>query len=73
MEEMTMALRIDWDNYTVLEAEDYEVWEIDYQIEEVRDEMDRWLDTSGTVPDALEELMIELNDMEEVQNGTDQG
>lgn len=68
-----MALRIDWDNYTVLEAEDYEVWEIDYQIEEVRDEMDRWLDTSGTVPDALEELMVELNDMEEVQNGTDQG
>ena len=68
-----MALRIDWDNYTVLEAEDYEVWEIDYQIEEVRDEMDRWLDTYGTVPDALEELMIELNDMEEVQNGTDQG
>ena len=68
-----MALRIDWDNYAVLEAEDYEVWEIDYQIEEVRDEMDRWLDTSGTVPDALEELMIELNDMEEVQNGTDQG
>ena len=68
-----MALRIDWDNYTVLEAEDYEVLEIDYQIEEVRDEMDRWLDTSGTVPDALEELMIELNDMEEVQNGKDQG
>ena len=68
-----MALRIDWDNYTVLEAEDYEVWEIDYQIEEVRGEMDRWLDTSGTVPDALEELMIELNDMEEVQNGKDQG
>ena len=68
-----MALRIDWDNYTVLEAEDYEVWEIDYQIEEVRGEMDRWLDISGTVPDALEELMIELNDMEEVQNGTDQG
>ena len=68
-----MALRIDWDNYTVLEAEDYEVWEIDYQIEEVRDEMDRWLDTYGTVPDALEELMIELNDMEEVQNGKDQG
>lgn len=68
-----MVLRIDWDNYAVLEAEDYEVWEIDYQIEEVRDEMDRWLDISGTVPDALEELMIELNDMEEVQNGKDQG
>lgn len=68
-----MALRIDWDNYTVMEADDYEDWEIDYQIEEVRGEMDRWLDTSGTVPDALEELMIELNDMEEVQNGTDQG
>ena len=68
-----MALRIDWDNYTVLEAEDYEVWEIDYQIEELRDEMDSWLGIYGTVPDALEELMIELNDMEEVQNGTDQG
>lgn len=68
-----MALRIDWDNYTVMEADDYEDWEIDYQIEEVRGEMDRWLDTSGTVPDALEELMVELNDMEEVQNGTDQG
>ena len=68
-----MALRIDWDNYTVMEADDYEDWEIDYQIEEVRDEMDRWLDISGTVPDALEELMIELNDMEEVQNGKDQG
>lgn len=68
-----MALRIDWDNYTVMEADDYEAWEIDYQIEEVRVEMDRWLDTSGTVPVALEELMMELNDMEEVQNGTDQG
>lgn len=68
-----MALHIDWGNYTVLEAEDYEVWEIDYQIEEVRDEMDWWLDRYGTVPDALEELMIELNDMEEVQNGKDQG
>ena len=60
-----MALRIDWDNYTVLEAEDYEAWEIDYQIEEVRDEMDWWLDRYGTVPYALEELMIELNDMKE--------
>lgn len=68
-----MALRIDWDNYTVMEADDYEDWEIDYQIEEVRVEMDRWMDTAGTVPDALEELMIELNDMEEVRNGTDQG
>lgn len=68
-----MALRIDWDNYTVMEADDYEDWEIDYQIEEARVEMDRWLDTAGTVPNALEELMVELNDMEEVQNGTDQG
>ena len=68
-----MALRIDWDNYTVMEADDYEDWEIDYQIEEVRDEMDWWLDRYGTVHDALEELMIELNDMEEVQNGKDQG
>ena len=68
-----MALRIDWDNYTVMEAEDFWPWELDYEIEAVRDEMDRWLDTSGTVPVALEELMIELNDMEEVQNGTDQG
>lgn len=68
-----MALPIDWDNYTVLEAEDYEDWEFECQIEEVREEMDRWLDTAGTVPNALEELLVELNNMEEVQNGTDQG
>ena len=68
-----MALRIDWDNYEVIEAEDFWPWELDYEIEEARVEMDRWMDTTGAVPDALEELMIELNDMEEVQNGTDQG
>ena len=66
-----MALRIDWDTYEVIEAEDFWPWELDYEIEEVRDEMDRWLDVMGMVPIALEELMIVLNDMEEVQNGTD--
>ena len=34
-----MALRIDWDNYEVIEAEDFWPWELDYEIEEVRDEM----------------------------------
>ena len=55
-----MALRIDWDNYEVIEAEDFWHWELDYEIEEVRDEMDRWMDTTGTVPNALEELMVVL-------------
>ena len=68
-----MALRIDWDNYEVIEAEDFWPWELDYEIEEVRDEMDRWMGTTGTVPNALEELMVVLSDMEEDQYGTDQG
>lgn len=68
-----MALRIDWDNYTVLEAEDYDLIDLENTIEDVREVMDYLSYSWKGIPEALEELMIELNDMEEVQNGTDQG
>ena len=68
-----MALRIDWDNYTVLEAEDYDLIDLENTIEDVREVMDYLSYSWKGIPDALEELMIELNDMEEVQNGKDQG
>ena len=42
-------------------------------IEDVREVMDYLSYSWKGIPEALEELMIELNDMEEVQNGTDQG
>ena len=66
-----MALRIDWDNYTVLEAEDYDLIDLENTIEDVREVMDYLSYSWKGIPEALEELMIELNDMEEVQNGTD--
>ena len=68
-----MALRIDWDNYTVLEAEDYDLIDLENTIEDVREVMDYLSYSWKGIPEALEELMIELNDMEEVQNGKDQG
>ena len=68
-----MALRIDWDNYEVVEAEDFELIDLENTIEDVREVMDYLSYSWKGIPDALEELMIELNDMEEVQNGKDQG
>lgn len=68
-----MALRIDWDNYTVMEAEDFDMIDLENTIEDVREVMDYLSYSWKGIPEALEELMIELNDMEEVQNGTYQG
>ena len=68
-----MALRIDWDNYTVMEAEDFDMIDLENTIEDVREVMDYLSYSWKGIPEALEELMIELNDMEEVQNGKDQG
>ena len=68
-----MALRIDWDNYEVVEAEDFELIDLENTIEDVREVMDYLSYSWKGIPEALEELMIELNDMEEVQNGKDQG
>lgn len=60
-----MTLRIDWDNYEVVEAEDFEPWELSDTIEDVREAMDQFAETCRTIPEQLEELLVVLADLEE--------
>ena len=69
-----MALRIDWDNYTVMEADDFDLIDLENTIEEVREVMDYLSYSWKGIPEALEDLLVELTDLEEeTHNGTDQG
>ena len=66
-----MALRIDWDNYTVMEAEDFDLIDLENTIEEVREVMDYLSYSWKGIPEALEDLLVELTDLEEeTHNGT---
>lgn len=56
---------IDWDNYEVLEAEDYTDEELYNTIEELRETMDDYLALAGELPENLEELMQTLGRIEE--------
>ena len=67
-----MALRIDWDNHEVVEAEDYEPWELSDTIEDVREAMDHLVESMKSIPESLEDLLVALVELEEEYNGTDQ-
>ena len=60
-----MALRIDWDNYTVMEADDFDLIDLENTIEEVREVMDYLSYSWKGIPEALEDLLVELTDLEE--------
>ena len=60
-----MALRIDRETYTVVEAEDFWPCELDYEIEVTRELMDDLTEAGLTIPEELEELLITLTELEE--------
>lgn len=60
-----MTLRIDWDNYEVIEAEDFKPWELYDTIEDIREAMDNFAEMQRSIPEPLEELLITLTDLEE--------
>ena len=69
-----MGLHIDWDTYEVIEREDFDLTDLDNAIEEVREVMDYLSYSWKGIPEALEDLLVELTDLEEeTHNGTDQG
>lgn len=63
---------IDWDNYEVIESEDYILEDLEEAIEEVREAMDVFLREGNEVPQYLAELMEELAQIEgEILSGED--
>ena len=66
-----MSLIIDWDNYEVVESDDYLTWDLSDIIEEVRETMDLMVEDGKEIPAKLEDLLIELVEMEEVLTDED--
>ena len=65
-----MALRIDWDNHEVIEAEDFKPWELADTIEDVREAVDYLSETFGSFPEEIVELLQSLVELEEeIKNG----
>ena len=60
-----MALEIDWDNYEVIEAEDFTKSELSDTIEDVREAMDHLAAASRSIPEPMAELMEALGELEE--------
>ena len=60
-----MGLHIDWDTYEVIEREDFDLTDLDNAIEEVREVMDYLSYSWKGIPEALEDLLVELTDLEE--------
>lgn len=60
-----MTLRIDWDNYEVIEKEDFDLIDLENTIEDVRETMDHLAEACGTIPETLEELLVTLTELEE--------
>lgn len=67
-----MTLRIDWDSYELVEAEDYEPWELSDTIEDVREAMDHLAEACRSIPESLEELLVTLAELEEELEDEDQ-
>jgi hypothetical protein len=67
-----MTLRIDWDNYEVIEAEDFKPWELSDTIEDVREAMDHFAESCRSIPEQLEELLVALADLEKELEDEDQ-
>lgn len=58
-------ITIDWDNYVVIEAEDYELWELEEVIEAVREDADNWRVNGMTIPEDVQDLLEHLAELEE--------
>ena len=63
-----MTLKIDWDNYEVIEAEDFTPSDLENTMEDVREAMDNFATTMGAIPEQLEELMETLGELEGEMN-----
>lgn len=59
-----MSIQIDWDNYEVIEAEDYTPWDLENTIEEVREAMDNFAGMQRSIPEELMNLMETLGELE---------
>lgn len=57
-----MTLKIDWDNYEVIEAEDYTLSELSDTIEDVREALDL---LEAAAPEGMVELLTELSALED--------
>lgn len=71
-----MTITIDWDNYEVIESEDYTQGELSDTIEDVREAMDHLAVAQRSIPEPLAELLEQLTDMEDREvpsEGTTQG
>lgn len=60
-----MTLRIDWDTYEVIEKEDFDLTDLENTIEDVRESMDNFAGMLRSIPEALEDLLVELTGLEE--------
>ena len=60
-----MTLRIDWDTYEVIEKEDFDLTDLENTIEDVREAMDNFAGMQRSIPEVLEDLLVELTDLEE--------
>ena len=60
-----MALAIDWDNYEVIESDDYTMYELEQVIEDVREWIDHLNEGTKSAPDSMLELLEQLTEMQE--------
>lgn len=62
---MGSGILIDWDNYEVIEADDYTPQQLCDTIEDVREAMDHLAEARRNIPDEMVALLQTLTDMEE--------
>lgn len=61
-----MTIRpIDWDDYEVLEKEDYELSDLEKTIEELREDIEIQSVDTGTISVIMEELMEDLGALQD--------
>lgn len=61
-----MTIRpIDWDDYEVLEKEDYELSDLEKTIEELREDIELQSVDTGTISIIMEELMEDLGALQD--------
>lgn len=59
-----MSIQIDWDNYEVIEAEDFDLADLENTMEDVRETMDNFAGMQRSIPEELMNLMETLGELE---------
>lgn len=59
-----MSIQIDWDNYEVIEAEDFDLTDLENTMEDVRETMDNFAGMQRSIPEELMNLMETLGELE---------